>query len=128
MKLTVVGGSRVAGVLGGLGLVLGACGSSPDVEGAGASSEAVTLAYVGEAPVVVGTVLEASTGKPVAGARVEGPGGATATSDASGRFVLRGLAPGQTGELRGSTESGLTGANRLRPLKGGQLEVVLFLR
>jgi len=109
-----------------LTLVLAACGSSPDADGT--ASDPVSLDYVGEAPVVVGTALEASTGKPVAGVLVEGPGGTRATTDAGGRFVLRGLAVGMEGDLRGSTESGLTGSNRLRPLKAGQLEVVLFLR
>ena len=112
----------------GLTLVLAACGSSPDADGAGAGADLVSLDYVGEAPVVVGTALEASTGKPLADARIEGPGGARATTDASGRFVLRGLTLGQEGELRGTAESGLTGSNRLRPLKAGRLEVVLFLR
>ncbi len=109
-----------------LTLLLVACGSSPDADGARASSD--SLDYAGAAPVVMGTALEASTGKPMAGVQIEGPGGARATTDASGRFVLRGLAVGMEGELRGTAESGLTGANRLRPLKAGQLEVVLFLR
>jgi hypothetical protein len=110
----------------GLSLVLAACGSSPGIEGE--DSDSVPLDYVGEAPVVVGTALEASTGKPVGGVQIEGPGGSKATTDAGGRFVLRGLAVGMEGDLRGTTESGLTGANRLRPLKAGRLEVVLFLR
>ena len=111
-----------------LWLVAGACGSSPDADGSGAGPDSISFDYVGEAPVVVGTALEASTGRPVAGVQIEGPGGARATTDASGRFVLRGLAVGMEGELRGTAESGLTGVNRLRPLKAGQLEVVLFLR
>ena len=82
-----------------------------------------------DAPVlVVGTVLEASSGRPCPGVRIEGPGGTQAETDADGRFVLRGLGPGMQGELLATSEEGLTARNRLRPLKAGQLEVVLYLR
>jgi hypothetical protein len=82
----------------------------------------------GPAPIVTGTVLDARTGRPVAGALVRGPGGAEAESDARGRFVLRGLALGVEGELVATTEAGLSGKNHLRPLASGPLEVVLHLR
>ncbi len=82
----------------------------------------------GPDPVVSGTALEARSGKPVAGATIRGPGGVETTSDASGRFVLRGLPAGASGELVGTTASGLSGKNRLQPLQGGVLEVVLYLR
>jgi hypothetical protein len=85
-------------------------------------------AWVGPAPVVTGTVVDARTGKPISGALVRGPGGVETRSDASGRFVLRGLAPGAAGELVGTTEAGLRGKNLLRALEGGALEVVLHLR
>jgi len=85
-------------------------------------------AALGPAPVVTGTVLDARTGKAVAGATVRAPDGQTATTDARGRFVLRGLAAGTSGELVGTTEAGLTGKNLLRPLEGGSLEVVLYVR
>ena len=88
----------------------------------------VAPAQSGAAPIVTGTVLDARTGKPIAGARVRGPGGVETTSDAQGHFVLRGLALGASGELVATTEAGLTGKNLLRALTGGQLEVVLHLR
>jgi hypothetical protein len=82
----------------------------------------------GPAPVVFGTVIEASTGKPLPGARVRAPNGVEVVCDARGRFVLAGLEPGLSGELVGTSESGLEGRNRLRPLEPGRLEVVLYLR
>jgi hypothetical protein len=93
-----------------------------------AARAAAPAASIGPAPIVTGTVLDARTGKPIAGARVRGPGGAEAQSDARGRFVLRGLALGAAGELVGTTEAGLSGKNLLRPLESGPLEVVLHLR
>lgn len=85
-------------------------------------------ALAGPAPIVTGTVLDARTGKPVPGALVRGPDGVESKSDARGRFVLKGLALGVSGELVGTTTSGLTGKNRLRALEAGVLEVVLYLR
>jgi len=82
----------------------------------------------GPGPVVTGTVLDARTGKPIAGALVRGPGAVEARSDARGRFLLRGLALGTAGELVATTEAGLSGKNRLRPLAAGPLEVVVYLR
>jgi len=82
----------------------------------------------GPAPLVAGTTLDARTGKPLAGVRVVGPGGVEAVSDAQGRFLLRGLAPGVSGELVATAPSGLQARNRLRGLVGGTLEVVLRLR
>ncbi|MSR63402.1 MAG: carboxypeptidase regulatory-like domain-containing protein [Planctomycetes bacterium] len=95
-------------------------------DGQGQRSSAPVAA--GPAPLVTGTVLDARTGKPVAGARVVGPGGVEAKSDAHGRFVLHGLTLGAEGELVGTTTAGLTGKNRLRALASGPLEVVLYLR
>ena len=111
-----------------LALLATACGSSPEVEGAAKETSAVAHDTSGAAPVVVGTAIEASSGEPLAGVRIEGPGGSQAVSDADGRFVLRGLVVGMEGELRGTAAGGLVGVNRLRPLKAGELEVVLFLR
>lgn len=92
------------------------------------AEEASAPSTSGPSPVVTGTVLDARTGKPVAGALVRGPGGVEARSDAGGRFVLRGLALGASGELVATTEAGLRGKNLLRPLASGPLEVVLHLR
>jgi hypothetical protein len=82
---------------------------------------------------VRGTVLEAATGQPLAGATVRAPGGATATSDERGRFALR--AEG-AGRLEAEAPGGLRAANPLEPPRreqhgepgGGRLEVVLHLR
>jgi protocatechuate 3,4-dioxygenase beta subunit len=82
----------------------------------------------GPAPIVTGTVVDARTGKPVAGAVVRGPLGVEATCDARGRFVLRGLPAGTSGELVATTAAGRTGTNRLRSLAGGPLEVVVHVR
>ena len=82
----------------------------------------------GPAPIVLGTTVDARTGKPVANVLVRGPDGVETRSDAQGRFVLRGLTAGVSGELVGTTESGLNGRNKLRSLAGGPLEVVLYLR
>jgi hypothetical protein len=86
------------------------------------------LAPGGPAPIVTGTVLDARTGRPISGALVRGPGGVETRSDERGRFVLRGLAVGASGELVGTTAAGLSGKNLLRALEGGALEVVLHLR
>jgi hypothetical protein len=82
----------------------------------------------GAPPLVTGTVVDARTGKPLAGATVRAPGGLEATSDARGRFMLRGLPRGTSGELVATTASGRTGKNRLRSLAGGVLEVVVHVR
>jgi len=81
----------------------------------------------GPAPVVTGTALDARSGKPLANVLIRGPNGVETKSDERGRFVLRGLALGSEGELSGSTESGLSGRNLLRPLESS-LEVVIYLR
>ncbi len=86
-----------------------------------------TAALRGIPAVVVGTVLEAATGKPVRGAVVSGPGGSQAVSDERGRFELAGLFAGMQGTLV-AREGRLAGENRLRPLEAGRLEVVIFLR
>ena len=92
------------------------------------SGRSAATAGVGPGPVVTGTVVDARTGKPVAGALVRGPDGVEAKSDARGRFVLSGLAPGASGELVATAESGRSGRNVLRPLAAGPLEVVLYVR
>ena len=107
-----------------LALGAGACRNpSADAAGAGRSSAAT-----GPGPVVMGTVLDARSGRALAGALVRGPGGVEAVSDAQGRFVLLGLPLGAVGELVGTTEAGLRGTNRLRTLSAAPLEVVLHLR
>ncbi len=109
-------------------VALGAGCRNPSGSEESGTTYSAAPAASGPAPILTGTVLDARTGKPVAGARVRGPGGAETKSDARGRFVLRGLALGASGELVGTTEAGLSGKNLLRPLEGGPLEVVLHLR
>lgn len=122
-------GRRRAGVLL-LLLPLASCGARTQAaEPAPAPSTVSTGEERFAGPAVIsGTAIEASTGRPLAGVEVEGPGGAKGVTDASGRFELRGLATGLTGFLRAWTAGGLEGRNRLRPLGSGRLEVVIYLR
>ena len=104
---------------------VGACsdrgaGSAP--AGSGSST-----APSGDRASVAGTVLDASSGEPVAGARVRAPSGAEATTDAQGRFLIEGLEPGLSGELKARSEDGREASSPLRPLRAGRLEVVLHL-
>jgi hypothetical protein len=78
-------------------------------------------------PVVFGTVVDAASGAPVAGARVVAPDGTEATTGADGRFRLKGVAAGTAGDLV-ATAGPLRGAVRLRPVSGGRLEVVVHVR
>jgi len=74
---------------------------------------------------VVGTVLEAATGEPLAGVQITGPGAARAVSDARGRFSLTVEGPGT---LQAEGRDGLRASNPLQSLHGDRLEVVLHLR
>ena len=94
------------------GLLLAACGGPHT--GAPAPGTAV----------ITGTTLDAATGQPLAGVEVTGPGGQRTTSDPAGRFVLRGIPEGQTGEVRARAPDGREAANPLRPLQNERLEVV----
>lgn len=108
-------------------LPLTSCGtSSNDVEAAAPGSAPINPAL--GPPVVLGTVVEASSGRPVAGATVLAPDGTEAVSGEDGRFALKGLAVGTTGQLTAQDADGRAGTVRLRPLAGGRLEVVLHLR
>ena len=90
-----------------------ACGGGPERERAAGAFE------------VHGTVLEAATGEPLAGVLIRGPGGATATSDAGGRFALE---VAGAGDLVAEGPGGLSATNPLQPARGERLEVVLHLR
>lgn len=92
------------------------------------AAEAALRARRGPPPVVVGTVVDARTRKPLPGVRVRGPEGVEAVSDVDGRFVLDGLELGWEGDLVAALDDGREGRNRLRALGPGQLEVVLFVR
>lgn len=80
------------------------------------------------ATLVTGTVLDAATGEPAAGVRVEGPGGASARSDEHGRFQMRGIVAGTEGDLVAAADDGRRASVRLRPLTSAPVEVVLQLR
>jgi hypothetical protein len=112
-----------------LSLAPAACGTDGGERASGstalAPAEVVRGARVAE---VTGTVVDAETGAPVAGASIEGPAGSRATSDAQGRFTLSRLPVGSEGEVVARTEDGAEARNRLRPLRAGTLEVVLRLR
>jgi hypothetical protein len=77
--------------------------------------------------VVTGTVLDAATGEPIAGAHVEGPAGSHADSGRDGRFKLEGLRERDEGEVVARTDDGRAGSVRLRPLAPGGLEIALHL-
>jgi hypothetical protein len=111
----------------GLLVLPGACRSAGEEPARTAPLPPAPLDLKAGPPVVVGTVIDAATGAPVAGAAVVGPDGAEAVSDASGRFRLQGMPHGTQGDLR-ATAGALEGAVRLRPLAGGRLEVVLYVR
>jgi hypothetical protein len=107
-------------------LALAACHNPPAVDESGRSPLSASD-HSGPRPTITGTVVDARSGKPVAGAVVRG-GGVETKSDARGRFELRGLERGWEGDLLATTEGGRNGKNRLRALEGGTLEVVLFVR
>ena len=79
-------------------------------------------------PVVSGVTINAATGQPMAAVTLTLPDGTTAVSDANGRFEMVGMQLGLEGLLEATHEDGLVGSNRLLPLAGGRLEVVVRLR
>jgi hypothetical protein len=81
----------------------------------------------GEEAVVVGTVLDAATGLPAPGVRLEGPQGASAVSGENGRFEMEGLRAGDSGEILAKASDGRRGGVTLLPLAPGRLEVVVQL-
>lgn len=102
------------------GLLLAcACGSRRDELRSGAR---------GAPALVVGTVLDAATGEPLGGVRVRGPHGTSAVSARDGRFELRGLHEGDSGELQAELSGGATHRQVLRTLAPGPIEVVIHVR
>lgn len=103
------------------------CGTASRAQDGG-NAPTRTLAPAGQAgpPRVVGTTIDAATGRPVA-ASLTAPDGTRGRSDEQGRFQLR-LPLGTEGELVAETEDGRRGRVSLRPLVGGELEVVVHLR
>lgn len=119
----------LSGLLG-LLVAISACGSSPKAAEPLVEHSAGDLEYdrSGLLPVVTGTVIEASTGRFLAGVQVEGPDGQKTSTNAEGYFELRGLSYGNKCIIKATSESGLKGENRLRTLQAGLLEVVIYLR
>ena len=97
--------------------------------GAGCGSNGTTqsAAAISGTAIVCGTVIDASTGEPAAGVRVEGPHGRSANSDKQGRFEFKDLGVGTEGELTAKDDRGRTARVQLRRLAAGRLEVVLQL-
>lgn len=123
--------TRIAMLAAALLLPLAACGSSGSRANAGDGGSAPSIGQPapGAPASVVGTALDATTGKALAKVRIEAPGGQTATSDKDGRFELKGLAAGTSGTLRATLADGRSAQVSLRPLAAGStLEVVLHLR
>ena len=114
----------------GLQFAFSACGSSPKAAEPLVEDLTGDVEYdrSGAAPLVTGTVIEASTGNLLEGVTVKGPAGQTATTDAEGHFELRDLVAGSSCLIRASSASGLKGENQLRSLMAGALEVVIYLR
>jgi hypothetical protein len=121
---------RQASLVALLALLAASCGANRvDRAADGQAALARPVPAAARGPVrIVGTAMDATTGRPVAGARVVGPEGVEARSDGEGRFELRGLSAGSEGELRATTEDGRAGRNRIRPLRRSVLEVVVWLR
>jgi hypothetical protein len=90
-------------------------------------SRSATMHDNGHGPIVVGTVVDAATGEPVSGARVEGPEKHSTRTDSDGRFELTGLPVGLEGDVTVELSDGRSGRIHLRPLRAGRLEVVLQL-
>jgi len=107
-----------------LALGLSGCACCDD---ATSSSSGAAAATVGAAS-VQGTVVDAATRAPVAGAQVTAPDGSRARSDDAGRFAIADLAPGLEGDLVAEGPDGRVGRVPLRPLRPGPLEVVVHLR
>lgn len=80
---------------------------------------------------VRGTVLRAADLEPVEGAIISGPGKVQTRSGPDGRFLLKSIPRGSSGELRAEwkVENGvLTAKLPLRSLLDDEIEVVLHLR
>ena len=107
-----------------LGLYGCACGESETAPSGAASARD---SAEGSAS-VLGSVVDAATRAPVAGAKLTAPDGSRARSDDAGRFRLDGLAPGLQGDLLAEGPDGSVGRVPLRPLRPGPLEVVIHLR
>ena len=67
-----------AGVL--LAGLVAACGSSPRASDTSSGSAGPVPAIAGGPPVVIGTVIDASTGKPLSGVDIQGPDGSSTRS------------------------------------------------
>ena len=99
-------------------LALSAC-SPADKHAPGGATHAASI---------TGSVLDAQSGEPLEGVRVEGPRSTHASSDSHGRFVLDGLVEGDHGAIVARTKEGRTAQIEVRALAPGALEIVLHMR
>jgi len=98
--------------------LLGAgCGDSADAGHHGSSKGVI----------VRGTVRRADDGRPVEGAEITGPEGRHVRSGPGGKFALRGIPQGTSGEVRAEFEGGWSAAVQLRALEVDEMEIVLHL-
>jgi hypothetical protein len=102
-------------------------GNGRDAHGGGTGPPAPFVSREGP-PVLAGTAIDAASGRPLAGVILTLPDGTSGVSDANGRFELTGMPIGLAGMLVARHESGLEGHNKLLPLAGGRLEIVVRLR
>ncbi len=75
---------------------------------------------------VAGTVLDRTTGGPIADVRLTFPDGREVRTNEQGRFLAADLPIGLSGELVARAEDGREGRIALRPLGRRQLEVVVY--
>jgi hypothetical protein len=99
----------------------------PGVFACNGTHESSSLGTSGEQATVHGTVVDAATGEPLSGIKITGPHGTKCVSGAGGRFALEGLHAGDSGEIAASASDGRVATLALRPLRAGDLEVVLRL-
>lgn len=75
---------------------------------------------------VAGTVLDRTTGGPIADVRLTFPDGREVLTNEQGRFFAADLPIGLSGDLVARAEDGREGRIALRPLGRRQLEVVVY--
>jgi hypothetical protein len=113
-----------------LALLCLACGAGRrhDEAARSPSSAGAQAASARLPPRILGTTVDARTGQPLARVRLTFGEGEEVLSDARGRFEIEDLEAGASGDLLARTDDGRSGRNRIQPLAGGPLEVVVYVR